>query len=504
MEGAEFRSKVQNGSKIKKNVWLVDCLDRNVKQLKELKFEISEMVKESSITKEIKLVPINNVEGLNATLYSYQAEALGFIKATKGKSLLAMSPGTGKTLTSLAYIKLIKKQAPKTLIIVLSSVKIMWEKETKKWIGEDSQVLYSKKPYAIDENIVIINFDIVDAWKKELKAYKFDNVIIDEIHCLANPKSKRTKAVKSICSKATTVLGLTGTPIKSRPAQLFSPLQIINGDIFQNQRSFERRYCKGYQSQFGWNASGSSNSKELHDILKENVMYRIRKQDVFDDVPKINKTRIPVDINRKEYDRIKNDFENWLKANGKATIANVLTQISPLRQEAVMAKLKATEEWIEEFLKSGEKLVVFCVHKKIVQALMKKFGKVATKIDGSLSAQKKEDNKNKFVNDVDTKLMIGNIQSLSTGVDGMQHACNNMLFVENTYLPSDKEQSICRLDRIGQKYSVNCYDIISVDTIDGHILDIIEKKQKIIDSVVEGNEVKQNSDVVGDLLKMFK
>ncbi|MAF25316.1 hypothetical protein CL634_07040, partial [bacterium] len=448
MQGAEFRSQVKNGNKVKRNVWLVDCLERNIKQLEELKFNISDKVRTNSETKQLQIKPISNVEGLNATLYSYQAQALGFIKATNGKSLLAMSPGTGKTLTSLAYTKLVQKQAPKTLIVVLSSVKIMWEKETKKWIGEDSQVLYSKKPYDISENIVIINFDIVDAWKKELKAYKFDNVIIDEIHCLANPKSKRTKAIKTICKDAKNVLGLTGTPIKSRPSQLFSPLQVINGDIFQNQRSYERRYCKGYQSKFGWNATGSSNSKELHDILKETVMYRIRKQDVFDDVPKVTQTRIPVDINRKEYDRIKHDFENWLKENNKATVASILTQISPLRQAAVMGKLKATEEWIEEFLKSGEKLVVFCVHKKIVAELMKKFCKIATKIDGSLSSQAKEDSKEKFIKDDNCSLMIGNIQSLSTGVDGMQHVCNNMLFVENTYLPSDKEQATCRLDRI--------------------------------------------------------
>ncbi len=506
LSGCEFRneiSRVINGKKKKKqNVWLVDCTELNLKILKELGFDVSEKVVVGVTDKKLKVIPIKNVKGLNATLYDYQAEGLGFIKATNGKALLNFQAGLGKTVTSLAYIQHCKLK--KVLIVVPSAVKVMWEREIVKWIGKKSQVLSGRTNGEIKENIVVINYDIIKDWKKTLIKEKYDALIIDEIHYLANSSSQRTKAVRAISKKVEVVIGLSGTPARSRPSQLYSPLKIINSDIFPNKNSYEVRYCNKRKTKWGYDVSGASNLKELGEILRETVMIRKTKAQVMKDLPKVRETEIPIKIDMKEYDVINLDFERWLKDNKKETPATVLTQLSPLRQESLKKKLPIVKDWIDDFLNNDEKIVIFCHHKKGVDELMEKYKKIAVKIDGSVSSTNKQKAIDKFVSSSKIKVAVVNIVSGGTGIDGLQGVCNNVLFLENSYVPAEREQCIARLNRIGQKYSVNVYDIVCEDTIDERILKIIKEKQKVLDEIMDGKKGKRQSSFASSLLKTYR
>ena len=510
LKGAEFRSKVVKKKKngkvgVKKNVWLVDCDKLNIKKLEELKFEISDATRKGVEKDELVLKEIGNIEGLNATLYPYQKESLSFLEAVNGRGLLALDAGLGKTISSLAYIQMKRNEINKTLIICPSCVKVMWGRESKKWIGQKAQILSGRKPYKIDKNLVVINYDVVAYWQKELIKEGYDTIIIDEIHYLANPKSKRSKAIKEISKKSNRVVGLSGTPIRSKPSELFNPLQIINKNIFPVKRAYEKRYCNAYESKWGWDCTGSSNLEELNQILKDTVMIRKRKQDVLKDLPSYRETIIPVQIDRNEYDVIENDFKKWLEDNGKSTPATVLTQIAPLRMECLKQKLPHVKDWIDDFLNSGEKLVVFGVHKIGIAELMKRYKDIAIKIDGSLSAEKKQNAVDKFINDDECRIIFGNIQSIGTGTDGLQRVCNNALFIQDPWTPSDKHQAISRLVRVGQKWSVNIYRMMAEYTFDYHIKNILEEKQKTVDKAIEGGDssVGKNINVIGELLKTF-
>lgn len=510
MKGAEFKNKVvkkkPNGKlAVRKNVWMVDCDKVNIKLLKEMKFEVSDKVVEGAEKDKLILKEIGEIEGLKATLYPYQKESLSFLEAVNGRGLLALDAGLGKTISSIAYTQM-KKDIKKILIICPSCVKILWKREFKKWVGKDAQTLNGRTPYKIDKDVVVVNYDVVDNWSEVLKKEKFDIIVMDEVHYLANQKSKRSKAIKKISKGVDHVIGLSGTPFRSKPSELFNPLQIINKGIFPDRRSYERRYCGAFQGAFGWDASGASNLKELSEILRETVMIRKRKQDVLKDLPTYQETIIPIKIDRSEYDVIENDFAKWLEANKKTTPATVLTQISPLRMECLKKKLPSIINWIDDFLSSGEKLVVFGVHKIGLSELMKKYSKIAVKIDGSLSAEKKQKAVDKFMNDDECKIVFGNIQSIGTGTDGLQTVCNNALFIEDPWNPSDKHQAISRLVRIKQRFSVNIYRMMAEYTFDYHVKNILDKKQIIVDKVIDGNsdgKIQKGVSLISELTKTF-
>jgi SWI/SNF-related matrix-associated actin-dependent regulator of chromatin subfamily A-like protein 1 len=80
---------------------------------------------------------------------------------------------------------------------------------------------------------------------------------------------------------------LTGTPALAKPRELFSLLSIIRPDVFNYFKLFGDRFCDPQPSKYfnGLVYDGSSNSKELHFILKKGLMIRRLKKDVLQDLP---------------------------------------------------------------------------------------------------------------------------------------------------------------------------------------------------------------------------
>src|SRR5271165_1368421 len=59
------------------------------------------------------------------------------------------------------------------------------------------------------------------------------------------------------------VWALTGTPILSRPVQLFNILRLIRHPLARNFAAYAERYCAGGKTIYGVEASGASRPTEL-------------------------------------------------------------------------------------------------------------------------------------------------------------------------------------------------------------------------------------------------
>jgi SNF2 family DNA or RNA helicase len=68
------------------------------------------------------------------------------------------------------------------------------------------------------------------------------------------------------------------------------------------------------------------------------------------------------------------------------------------------------------------------------------------------------------------------IASMGTGIDGLQHATDLCVFVEESFTPAENEQAVARLHRTGQKNPVRAIRITSNTTIDHVIRAANERK----------------------------
>lgn len=456
----------------------------------------------------------------------YQEEPLQFILSRNGRALLADDVGLGKTLTSIAYFAYTRINYP-LLIITTSSTKYQWEYEYNRFNTwqRNTQVLEgidSLKHVKDDTDVVILNYDILSRHvekkgKKGQEEYfasddlvkftrlKFQGLILDECQKLKSLDTLWTKAVQFIAKDIPYVLALSASPIENRPKEFFPVLNILRPDLWPDFYAFGIRYCAGKRvyrtvrlrngksyKQTDLDFNGVSNWKELHDILKHNVMFRRTKHETIKGLPKATPITQPIKLNKKQkeyYNSIIDGTVEALNKNGeKIDMGNPMLRKNHLKMFAGEMKLPFIIKFLEEFLEnSDEKIVVFTEHHAVIDALHNKFKKESVIYDGRLRAPQKEEAKIKFT-ELGKRIIFGQISALGEGVDGLQKVCSKMMIAELPYNPMRIVQAIGRLERIGSTSSnVSVYFPILLDTIEEEIMSIITDKTTSLLNILDGD-----------------
>lgn len=435
---------------------------------------------------------ITEIPGLKKTPFPFQMDGVNFMELKDGRVFIGDEMGLGKTIQALAYLQLHPEKAP-VVIICPASLMLNWYKEIRDTTtNRRVKILQGKKSEPLlNSDIIIVNYDVLYYWVDALKAINPQVIITDEAHYYKNSRAKRTKAIKSLAKQVPHFIALSGTPIVNRPIEMYNALSIIDKDAVPSFWDYARKYCGAKHNGFGWDFSGATNTEELHEVLTNSVMIRRKKKDVLKDLPDKIRGFIPFSIdNSAEYSKAEGDFINYVKetkgekAAAKASSAEVLSQIESLKQIAVKGKMEAAIEWIRDFLETGEKLVLFAVHKAVINRIMDEFGNVAVKIDGSVSAKDRDLAATRFQEDERTLLFVGNIKAAGVGLTLTR--ASNVAFLELPWSPGDLDQAEDRCHRIGQKDSVNIHYLLANGTIESDLAQLLDKKRKVLDSVLDG------------------
>ena len=486
-------------------------VDENVKPILEKlvhKYE-SNLVESTASNADIE------VDGLNLNLYPFQKAGVAY--AIKNKRVfIADEMGLGKTVQAIATIH--KLNAYPAIIVCPASLKYNWEKEWNTWVSNKTISVWNGTGDPAD--IVIINYDMLKKRIDDLKSINAKSVVFDESHYLKNSKAQRTKLSKELSNKIEYRFLLTGTPIVNRPVELISQLGILGRlQEFGGFWKFAENYCAMTHNGYGYDLTGSSNLDELNERLRGLCFIRREKKEVLKELPEKIKVTIPVNIsNRKDYDNYEQDFIDWIRRRRNEATTNKkimeqfkdtnltpeqiesrakwiaqlnseraehLFRIETLKQKAALGKMDEAIEWIENFIESGEKLVIFGTHKNIIELVSKKFN--CKSITGETSLKERQAIVEDFQNNPDTKLIVLNIKAGGVGLT--LTAASNVLFLEFPWTPGDLEQAIDRCHRIGQQNSVTAWFFVGKDTIDEEIIEMIGIKQGVVSQVTNTNKI---------------
>ena len=448
-----------------------------------------------------------NIPQLGLPLFEYQKRGVAFIEHRGGRALIGDEMGLGKTAQALAWVQM-HPEINKILIVVPASLKLNWRNELQMWTTRNRvEILSGQTGGTISGDVVIINYDVLTNWHGSIVSWKPNVIIADEIHYTKNNKAKRTKALKSLAKIVPHFIALSGTPIVNRPVEFLNAIKMVDNTMFPNQWEFLKRYCGARNNGFGWDFSGATNTDELHKLLTKSIMIRRLKKDVLKDLPDKIRSFTPCEINNyAEYDAADRDFISYLKitkgqeAAVKASSAELLSQIEVLKQLAVQGKMEQAVSWIRDFLDSGEKLVVFATHRFVIDRLFKEFAG-AVKIDGGVGQVDRQKAVERFQTDPDTRLFIGNIKAAGVGLT--LTAASNVAFLELPWTPGELIQAEDRCHRIGQKDTVNIYDLLAEGTIEQDIARLLDKKRKVLDSVLDGTATDSDG-LLTELIKNYK
>jgi len=238
-------------------------------------------------------------------------------------------------------------------------------------------------------------------------------------------------------------------------------------------------------------------------------MIRRRKKDVLKDLPEKTRSTIVLDGTpqvMKEYKKAEKDFLLWLEGHAgtakaqKASRALQITKTAHLRQIAAEAKLAGALEWVDQFLLSGEKIVLFGVHRKILERVHEHYGKTASVlVNGSVRGAKRQEAVDKFQENPKCKVFIGNIKAAGVGIT--LTAASNLGFLELGWTPGGVTQAEDRIHRISQMYPCSIFYFLAAETIEERICTLLQKKQKMIGEVLDGRGEGDRFHVFNEFIK---
>ena len=445
--------------------------------------------------------------------YEYQKEGIAYALEKK-RCIMGDEPGLGKTAQAIGVLTVTR--AFPALVICPASLKVNWQRELRKFGGLTGVILnddnkqtwqrfweMKKSDGRACAEVFIVNYESLKKFFVErirrdgrftLKSVDFDErinlfrtVIIDESHKCKNSGTQQSKFVQGIAMGKEYVLELTGTPVVNNNIDLIQQLNIMGRlNDFGGYSKFMARYCAGERK--------SSHLKELNWLLRKNCFFRRMKKDVLTQLPDKTRSYLVTDIdNMKEYKAAERDVIKYLREYRdadddkvqRAIRGAIMVKMSILKQISAKGKVSGAIDIIHNTIDGGQKLIVFCFLKEVVQALKAEFRDAVT-VTGDDNDRQKQWAVDRFQSDESCRLIILNYRSGGTGLT--LTAASNVLFVEWPWTAADCSQAEDRAHRNGQKNAVNCVYMLGDGTIDEYMYKLIEQKREISNGVTGTEE----------------
>lgn len=428
-------------------------------------------------------------------LMPYQHTGAEFL-STRRFAFLADGMGLGKTAQAIEACRLIG--ASKIVVVCPAVAKVNWQREFDAWLGSHPSDL-SVRPY-------IISYDKLassGSERKIISEMNADVLILDEAHYLKTRTTKRTIAIYGkhclgvgIASSAKRVWLLSGTPCPNNASELFPHLRglwpelVMRGEKPMNYVEFITEYCVTTATPFGLKILANKNKDRLKAILKR-IILRRRAEDVLTDLPPMSWHMVPVepdsvipDLDALEKDIAVAALKEALTADGVIEGASVA--LASLRRVTGLAKANLAARMIEDELESGayEKIVVFFQHLDVGKSLiesLKRFGVVS--ISGSTTTTQRQNAIDSFQANPQVRVFIGQLQACSTAIT--LHASNQVMFVEQSWTPSDNAQAAKRCHRIGQNKPVFVRMLGLAKSVDEAVAKVLARKSQMITELME-------------------
>ncbi len=429
----------------------------------------------------------------------YQKEVVREVEAFDNRALVAADPGLGKSLISLG-LALRNSELRPILAVVPPSLRTNWKREIRKHSQLHCAILIGEKPPQKGirkiPDIWIIGYSVLSFWLKELLRKQPKYVILDEAQYISNPFAKRSKAAKEICKRAEAVVALSGTPIESRHKEIWHICHVLKPDKFPTFYPFGQRFCSPKRTPWGIDYRGSSNSKELRELLLDNLLIRRTKEEVLSDLPPKIRQVIPLPISdRAEYKLATDNFLSWILQKNPSRLIGALrnaaqTKIGYLLRLAARLKLPSVFSWLDTFLEdSNEKLIMFGIHRSIMEELQDKYRNKSVLIYGGMTDKQRQEAWDAFLGTKKKQILFGNLVAAGTGksATGVPYSA----FCEYGWKPAQHTQGEDRthgLDRGKEGVVSTSFWLVAEGTIEEKMVKILQSRQKIVTDVLDGGE----------------
>lgn len=407
-------------------------------------------------------------------------------------AFLADEQGLGKTIQVIAACDMLG--LTKVVVICPAIAKINWRREFEKW-------------GAVEREVKVFSYDKMTQSKEvrnEIAKFEPDVLVLDEAHYLKNRQAKRTKYLygqfcrgDGLVRFADRVWPLSGTPIPNDVSDFWTHLKAI-WQYPLNFTDYTLYFCKTWNGQFGLKVLGNKAERmgEFKTILSS-IMLRRKAENVLKELPQLWWQESVVEVEGwDDMAHIENEQERAAvelilqNAVTQGDLSDKLGEIAPhmasLRRLTALAKAKPIAAQLAGELDDHayEKVVVFAYHKAALEALREGLTKFnPAYIVGGMTAGERQAEIDRFQNDPECRVFIGQITACSTAIT--LTAANQVVFAEMDWVPAVNAQASKRCHRIGQSKPVIVRSFALANSTDEVVARTLAKKAQMISEALD-------------------
>lgn len=473
-------------------------------------FSLSVTATQAQLARDFEeLLALEHVQGFTPLPHQLDA-ARRVLQELRGRAILADEVGLGKTIEAGLIIKeyQLRGLARKILVLVPASLVLQWTRELneKFRIGAFAQ----RNEWSWTEYDVVVAS--IDTAKRQphraiVTDVQWDLVIVDEAHKLKNQRTHNWQMVNEIPNKF--MLLLTATPIQNDLRELHTLITLLKpGQLGSSQQ---------FAVQFMASARVPKDPDQLKEQLSD-VMIRNHRRDGGTTLPDRQVSVVTIDLNEEErtlYDAVREYLRGEYhhrkelrtsilplitlqreicsspyaaamtleRMKKRAQSADVRDKLDDLLQLVENVKTYTKVDTVLDMLDSiDDKCIVFTEYRATQDFLLyrlRKRGISAVPFRGGFGRGKKDWMKDLFAR----KMQV--LVATESGGEGINlQFCHHMINFDLPWNPMRLEQRIGRIHRLGQTSAVSVYNLSTRNTIESHIVELLQEKIRMFELVI--------------------
>ncbi len=373
--------------------------------------------------------------------------------------------GLGKTITAIIsadYYINARGSSANAVVICPAFLQQNWKNEIERWSKfKDRYTVYSYNTFI----------------GVPTQFWPAHYLIIDEAHYIKNRRAQRTRAVVNAAMAAKRVILLTGTPVGNRNIlDLYTHLICLDPtNSYAKYSNFRDKFMRAKNHRF--DKEKSCNEGEFLSILSKFSERRL-KVDCLDLPEKIYHV-IPCEgmrVHKNLHVLHKMQLQTGIDVHLRDKDTNTLIESIPSTSKKIETLVQ-----LVGCINPESQIVIYVAFRKSIELVKEALKKeTIEEFHGGLTLAQKEAvlkhfRAGKF------RILIPTIQSLSEGATLTN--CNTVIYLDRTFSNTQIAQSEDRFHRIGQKYSVDYYNIVS-NGIDKKAYEML-KQNKSFDEITK-------------------
>ena len=425
--------------------------------------------------------------------FPYQYQGIAFLYP-RYAAVLADEMGLGKTMQAITTIRLLLRSGELRSVLLVCPKPLVtnWQREFSAWAPEVPVTIVEGDQHRrrwqwqqTNAPVRIANYELLlrDGDVLRARTPAFDLVVLDEAQRIKNRASTTSQVARAIPRRRS--WALTGTPIENSPEDLVAIFDFLMPGYLRHGMAPRR----------------------LGRATRDYVLRRTKQRVLSDLPPKLYRdaelTLTPAQ--EATYRRAEEQGVVRLEGMGaELTIQHVFELVLRLKQicnfdplTGASCKLERLEADLDEVAASGQKAIVFSQWVRTLESLrdrLARFGPL--EYHGKIPARRRDAVIDRFRDDPSRHVLLMSYGAGSVGLN--LQFCGYVFLFDRWWNPAVEDQAINRAHRIGVQGPVTVTRMLTLDTIEERIHQVLEEKRELFNLVFSETGVPANFGLTQD------